>query len=61
MSFVSWGAAPIGSLLGGALGTTFGLHTTLWIAGVGTLAGNAVLYLSPIRTLRTIPAEGVAH
>ena len=57
MSFVSWGAAPIGSLLGGALGTAFGLHTTLWIAGLGTLAGNAVLYFSPLRTLRTVPTE----
>ncbi|MEV4260345.1 MFS transporter [Kribbella sp. NPDC049584] len=55
MSFVSWGAAPVGSLLGGALGTAFGLHPTLWIAGLGTLAGNAVLYFSPLRTLRTIP------
>ncbi|WP_410785197.1 MFS transporter [Kribbella sp. C-35] len=60
MSFVSWGAAPVGSLLGGALGTAFGLHTTLWIAGLGTLAGNAFLYLSPIRRLRTIPAEEVS-
>ncbi|RZU18908.1 putative MFS family arabinose efflux permease [Kribbella rubisoli] len=56
MSFVSWGATPLGSLLGGALGTAFGLHTTLWIAGLGTLTGNAVLYLSPLRTLRTIPS-----
>ena len=57
MSFVSWGAAPAGSLLGGSLGTAFGLHTTLWIAGLGTLAGNAFLYFSPLRTLRTIPPE----
>ncbi|HEY3513061.1 MULTISPECIES: MFS transporter [Kribbella] len=57
MSFVSWGAAPIGSLLGGALGTAFGLHTTLWIAGLGTLAGNSVLYFSPLRRLRSIPAD----
>jgi len=40
-----------------ALGTAFGLHTTLWIAGLGTLAGNAFLYFSPLRTLRTIPPE----
>lgn len=57
MSFVSWGAAPLGSLLGGALGTAFGLHTTLWIAGLGTLSGNAVLYLSPLRTLRSVPTD----
>jgi len=55
MSFVSWGAAPLGSLLGGALGTAFGLRTTLWMAGLGTLAGNGLLYFSPLRTLRTVP------
>jgi MFS family permease len=54
MSFVSWGAAPLGSLLGGALGTAFGLHTTLWIAGFGTLAGNAFLYFSPLRRSREL-------
>jgi MFS family permease len=60
MSFVSWGAAPIGSLLGGALGTVFGLHATLWIAGLATLAGSTFLYLSPFRTLRTVPAQSEA-
>jgi MFS family permease len=56
LSFVSWGAAPLGSLLGGALGTAFGLRTTLWVAGLSTLAGTAFLYFSPFRTLRTVPA-----
>jgi MFS family permease len=54
MSFVSWGAAPLGSLVGGALGTAFGLHTTLWIAGLGTLTGTAFLYFSPLRGLREL-------
>ena len=56
MSFLGWGAAPLGSLLGGVLGTAFGLRPTLWIAGLAALAGNAFLYLSPFRTLRTVPA-----
>ncbi|MEU4194556.1 MFS transporter [Kribbella sp. NPDC026611] len=59
MSFVGWGAAPLGSLLGGILATAFGLHTTLWLAGLGTLAGTAFLYFSPLRRLRTIPAGDV--
>ena len=56
MSFVSWGAAPLGSLLGGALGTALGLHATLWVAGLATLAGTAFLYFSPFRTLRSVQA-----
>lgn len=55
MSFVGWGAMPIGSLLGGVLGTAFGLRPTLWIAGAATLLGAGWLLFSPYRTLRTIP------
>ncbi|HZX07660.1 MFS transporter [Kribbella sp.] len=47
MSFVSWGAAPLGSLLGGLLGTTLGLRPTLYVAGLATLAGTLFLYFSP--------------
>jgi hypothetical protein len=36
---VNYGIRPIGALLGGALGTAIGLHTTLWIGVVGALAG----------------------
>lgn len=55
MSFVSWGAAPIGSLLGGITATLLGLRPTLWLAGLSTLLGAAWLFFSPLRTLRTIP------
>lgn len=55
MSFLSWGVAPLGSLLGGLLGTAIGLRPTLWIAGLATLIlGSTVLLLSPFRTLRTL-------
>lgn len=57
MSFVSWGAMPVGSLLGGTLGTLFGLRPTLWIAGAATLLGTSWLIFSPFRTLRSIPTE----
>ena len=40
---VNYGVRPIGSLLGGALGTALGVRPTLWIATVGALAG--VLFL----------------
>ncbi|HEY0470945.1 MAG TPA: MFS transporter [Kribbella sp.] len=54
MSFVSWGAAPIGSLLGGVLATAFGLRFTLWLDGIAVLLGSAWLVFSPFRTLRTV-------
>jgi len=53
--FVNYGVRPVGTALGGALGTTIGVHTTLWIATVGALAGLLFLVPSPIRTLRDVP------
>jgi MFS family permease len=53
--FVNYGIRPIGTTLGGVLGATIGVHTTLWIATVGALAGLLFLLPSPIRTLRDVP------
>ncbi len=52
---VNYGVRPIGSLLGGALGTVLGLRPTLWIATVGALAGVLWLLPSPVRRMRALP------
>ena len=52
---VNYGVRPVGTALGGALGATIGVHTTLWIATVGALSGLPFLLPSPIRTLRDVP------
>ena len=52
---VNYGIRPIGALLGGALGTLIGVHTTLWIAGAGALLGVLWLLGSPIIQMRTLP------
>jgi MFS family permease len=54
-SFVNYGVRPLGSLAGGALGSTIGLRPTLWIATVGALAGVLWLLPSPIPRLRDLP------
>jgi MFS family permease len=59
-SFVAWGVAPIGSLLGGLLATAFTLRTTLWISGTGALLGAGFVVFSPLRTLRQIPTPATA-
>ena len=52
LRFFVWGTIPLGSMLGGAMGTTLGLRTTLWVAaGTGLVAFLAPL-LSPVRRLR---------
>jgi len=54
------GIRPVGTALGGVLGSTIGLRPTLWIATVGALAGMFFLLPSPIRSLHDVPEEAQA-
>lgn len=54
MRFVSWGASPLGALLGGYLGTVVGLRQTLAISVVGILISG--LWLAA-RGLAAAPRE----
>jgi MFS family permease len=53
---LSWGPIPLGSLLGGFLGTQIGLRPTLLVCAIGLLFTWLWLYYSPIRTMPQIPA-----
>jgi len=52
--FVVWGVIPIGSFVGGVLGSRLGLRPTLWIAAGGTLLAFIPPLLSPVRRLRDL-------
>lgn len=52
--FVVWGAAPLGSLLGGLLGAYAGLRPGLLICAAASALGSAWIILSPVRTLRDL-------
>ncbi len=56
-NFVNWGIRPLGSLLGGALGSALGLRPALWLSSVAALAGVLWLLPSPIPGLRDLPEE----
>jgi MFS family permease len=56
-NFVNWGIRPLGSLVGGALGSALGLRPALWLASVAALAGVLWLLPSPIPALRDLPEE----
>ena len=58
-NFVNWGIRPLGSLLGGALGSALGLRPALWLSSVAALAGVLWLLPSPIPALRDLPEEAV--
>jgi predicted MFS family arabinose efflux permease len=49
---VNYGTRPLGALLGGLLGAALGLHTALWIAVIGGVAGAALLVPSPLPRFR---------
>jgi predicted MFS family arabinose efflux permease len=52
MRFIVWGSRPIGSLLGGYLGSRIGLPATLGVGAFGMLIGFVPLLTSPIPRLR---------
>ncbi|MGV9771705.1 MFS transporter [Streptosporangium sp. NPDC003464] len=56
MRFVVWGTLPLGGLAGGVLGELFGARATLWISVVLALLAVVPLLLSPLRTMRDLPA-----
>ncbi len=55
MRTIVWGTIPIGSLAGGILGGTIGIHETLWVYAVGSLTATIPLLFAPVRTLRETP------
>lgn len=56
MKFLTFGVAPLGSLLGGVLATSTGLRATLWTAAAGLVFSMVLLRFSPLRQIRDLPA-----
>jgi MFS family permease len=54
--FLVWGTMPVGSIIGGILGSTIGLHETIWIGAILSLVPAIFPFLSPVRNLREMPA-----
>jgi MFS family permease len=50
--FFTWGVVPVGSLLGGFLGTTVGLRMALFIGAFGLLFAFITVFFSPILRLQ---------
>jgi MFS family permease len=55
MRFLVWGTIPLGSLIGGALGTWLGLRETIVIGAIGAGLSFLWILLSPQRHLREMP------
>jgi MFS family permease len=58
MRLISYGLGTLGALAAGALGSAFGLRTTLWIAAVGFLTILAITLLAtPLPKVRSLPTS----
>ena len=58
--FLLFGAAPLGSALGGVLGGAVGLRATLLVGAIGVLGALALLFFSPIRNVHD-PSDVAGH
>jgi MFS family permease len=56
---VNYGTRPLGALLGGLLGSAFGLRPALWVATLGGVAGAALVLFTVLPRYR-LPGEATA-
>jgi hypothetical protein len=57
MRFLVWGTMPVGGLLGGVLGSTAGVRTTLLVAAIGQSLAFLWVFFSPLRSLRMVTSH----
>jgi MFS family permease len=55
MRFIVWGTIPIGQLVGGAIGSVFGLSTALWIGAIGGLISFVPIAVSTVPGIKRMP------
>jgi MFS family permease len=57
MRLIVWGTIPVGAMVGGVLGNLVGLVPVLWLSAIGGSLAFLPVLLSPVRSLREIPAQ----
>ncbi|HEY4018705.1 MAG TPA: MFS transporter [Pseudonocardiaceae bacterium] len=58
LRMMAYGGLPLGSLIGGVLGTALGVRPTIWGAAVGMLL-SALWLIGPTRTVDTLGSDAV--
>jgi MFS family permease len=56
MRWIVWGTIPLGTITGGLIGQTVGLRAAMWVGAVGGIPVFLWVLLSPVRSIRTMPA-----
>jgi MFS family permease len=57
MRFLIQALTPVGAIVGGILGSTIGLHATLWIGAVGSFLAVVPLLIANFPAMRTIASQ----
>jgi MFS family permease len=57
MRFIVWGTIPLGSLAGGVLAASVGVHATIWIGVLGTGLAVLPVALSRVRSVERMPDQ----
>ena len=55
MRFFVWGTIPLGTFLGGVLGSTIGVRETLLVAAIGGVVPVLPVFFSPLRRMKDLP------
>jgi len=55
MRFIVWGTIPVGSILGGAIGTAISVPAAIWVGAIGSFLAVVPLVITPVRTLAAMP------
>lgn len=58
--FAAWGVTPIGALVGGLVAQAFGVRAALLTSAVWMILPLAFVALSPLRSVRDVPASATA-
>jgi MFS family permease len=57
MRWIVWGTMPIGSLIGGAIATSYSVKTALWVGAIGGAFTFLPVLLSSVSKIREMPAQ----
>jgi MFS family permease len=57
MRWIVWGTMPLGSLLGGAIATTYTIRTALWVGAIGSLFTFLPVFLTSVRSISEMPEQ----
>jgi MFS family permease len=57
MRWIVWGTMPIGSLVGGAIATTYSVKSALWVGAIGGAFAFLPVLLTPVAKIREMPSR----